>query len=91
MLPREVTDTEIRAFDLEFERDVSTFYEHLPEMLKDYPGEFVAIYRGEIIGHQKDWESLAKSVQDLYPNQFVFLKKVISESPDVIFMDTAEA
>ncbi len=41
-------------------REAQGFRRKLPRLLKDYEGQFVALYRGRVVGHGADDEELAQ-------------------------------
>ena len=86
----EPVDKPIRDFYASFRRDVAAFEKHLSRMLREYPGEYVAILDGEIVDHKQTWEELAESTHQRFPDKFVFLEKVIPKTKTVVDMDTLE-
>ena len=89
MLPN-VEDRAVKEFYTDFERDVAVYQHELPRMLTNFPGEFVAILNGQIVGHRPDWKELHASVQERFPNKFVFMERVTPRGEIIVDMDTLE-
>jgi hypothetical protein len=80
----------VEDFYVVFNRDVAAFKEKLPQLLETFPGEFVAIFDGEIVAHMPKWEDLVKLTQKKYPNKFVFVEQISPENEKVEVMETIE-
>jgi len=83
-------DPEIQSFYEEFRLDVETFERQLSKMMQDFPGQYVAIVKGKIIGNDASWEVLEKRTQFSHPNEFVFLERVAKEERVAVEMNTLE-
>lgn len=60
-------------------------FRHLyPELLVRYLGEFVAIYHGEVVDHDRDRLRLLERIDEKYPNEVVLIRQVIEESAPVL-------
>lgn len=88
MPPNYRKNVKVQEFYATFRRDVAAFKEKLPQLLKQFPGEYVAVFNGEIVAHMKRWEDLVDMTQRDYPDKFVLLEKVVPKEKVVIDMDT---
>lgn len=69
-----------------FEQEVAAF-EHLrPVLLKQYPGQYVAIYQGEVVasGHEK--LALLDQVRERFGPIVCYIEKVALDSPQTVRM-----
>jgi len=80
----------VEEFYITFQRDVKTFKEKLPQLIQEFPGEYVAILDGEIVAHMPRWENLIELTQRQYPKKFVFVEKISLEVQAVENMDALE-
>jgi hypothetical protein len=81
---------EAREFYIAFQRELAVFKEKLPQLLKQFPNEYVAILDGNIVCHMSKWDDLVDLTQKRYPDRFVLLEKVIPETKTVTEMETLE-
>jgi len=69
--------------DDEFEQNVATeidaFHTLHPALLEQYPGEFVAIHKQQLIDHDIDKLALYQRIHETYPEQFVLMRRVEEE------------
>jgi len=84
------TDTELEAFRRDFRQDVQAFDEHLPRLLGQFRGKYVAIRHGEIVGHDTSWETLSQEMHRRYPREYVFMERVLEPRDGVIDMDSMD-
>jgi hypothetical protein len=68
----------------EREREKEAFHRLHGSLLKRYAGEYVAIYNGKMIDHDKDRTVLLNRIDTQYPDQFVLIRPVKSE-PEIIY------
>ncbi len=61
-----------------------TYLRNEKELLKDHKGEFVAIYKGKIIGVSPSDVELAKMIKDMYGEVEAFIYKIEEESDEII-------
>lgn len=72
-----VEDSYDKNTAVERERDV---YHALHATLwSKYRGQYVAIYRGELIDHDSDQLALVNRLDEAYPNQFVLVRQVTAD------------
>lgn len=57
--------------------EVAAFQNLHPELLKNYPNQYVAIYQGRLIDHDADKLALFKRIDATHPNQFVLMRPVL--------------
>lgn len=84
----EITEADIAAFKADFQIEAVAFEQQLPELLKQFNGEYVAIFQGKVIGHNRNWDALVRLVQQDFPYKFVLIEQVVPKSPSVVCMDT---
>ena len=90
-MPLSIKDRKIvDDFYIAFYHEIEVFRAKLPQLLEQYPGEYVAIFKGEIVAHRPTWEDLANLTQKEYPNDFVLMEKVEPQEQVVEYMDTIE-
>jgi hypothetical protein len=73
-----------------FMRDVQAFKEQLPKLLKEIPGEYVAILDGKIVDHKPDWNDVFVATRKAHPDLFVLIEHVAPRSAEGIDMDTLD-
>lgn len=74
----------------DFRREAAAFERLLPELLKKFPNEYVAIFQGEVIGHRGSWEDLTESLYEVYeqfPDRPILLEKVVEPTNIAVHMD----
>lgn len=64
-----------------FNREVAAFAYLKPVLLKQYAGEFVAIYQGQVIGHGDDEVALFRQVLAQYGPVPCYIEKVVPGTP----------
>ena len=57
------------------------FIEDRDRLIDDYPGEFVAYFRGEFVGHHPDQKVLLQMVYDKVQETSVYIQKLENEIP----------
>lgn len=65
-----------------FHKDRETFLYLIPELLKSHAGQFVAIFRGQLVDADPDQWTLAKRVYAKYGYQPIYMDEVL-EKPNV--------
>jgi hypothetical protein len=53
-------------------------------LLREYPGEYVAIYGGQLVDHDLDRVALLNRIDKKHPNVFVLIRPVL-ENPEIIY------
>ena len=64
-----------------FEREVAAFEALKPSLLAQYEGQFVAIYREEVVASGSDKLALSRKVRDMYGSVVYYVEKVTAETP----------
>ena len=59
-----------------FAREIAAFEALKPALLKQYPGQYVAIYREQVVGHGDNRLALVKEVYKLFGEVPCFVEKV---------------
>jgi len=73
-----------------FERELSAFNAYLPDLLRSYPGQFVAIHNGEVVDKDPVRFRLSKRVRDAYGDTFVLVREVVATAPRTVHVDSPE-
>ena len=79
-------DADIFAFECELEK----FHNLLPNLMKTHLHQFVAILNGKVVDFDKDLFELAKRVYKKYPDEYVLIREVREELPEVFAMESPE-
>lgn len=79
-------DADISAF----ERELEKFHNLLPNLMKTHLHQFVAILNGKVVDFDKDLFELAKRVYKKYPDEYVLIREVREELPEVFAMESPE-
>lgn len=61
-------------------REVNAYEAMHPELVKQFLGQFVAIYQGKLVDHDVDEDSLMKRRQRDYASKVVLVRRVESEA-----------
>ncbi len=62
-----------------FEREREAYLRLKPQLLQTHPGQFVAIYQGEVVDVDQDKQALAERVIERYGNEPVYIQLVAEE------------
>lgn len=86
--PQRLAEQAIRSFlhneaRQRMHREMRAFAQMHPELLIRYPGEYVAIYQGELIDHDPDQLSLYLRVEAKHLNAPVLIKQVLNDPEEV--------
>jgi hypothetical protein len=69
-----------------FEREVAAFEALKPSLLAQYEGQFVAIYREEVVASGSDKLALSRKVREMYGAVIYYIEKVTAETPRTVRM-----
>lgn len=72
----EFVDESPRPEDEAVTREREAYIALHPTLLKQYPNEHVAIYRGELVDHDIDALALSLRIYQRFPDQFVWIAPV---------------
>lgn len=70
----------------EMKKEVAAYRNLHPELVKQYLGQYVAIYRGELVDHDADPVALHYRVVADYPGEIVLSRKVEPKAETVLHM-----
>jgi hypothetical protein len=73
----------------ELRQEEAVFLRKLPQLLKSHRGEYVAVYRGRIVGHGPDDEKLAYQMYTRF-GDVTFLIARVEEEPTVYELPSPE-
>ncbi|MGC9345759.1 MAG: DUF5678 domain-containing protein [Candidatus Bathyarchaeales archaeon] len=63
----------------ESERNENWFRDHYDELVEKFDGEHVAIYKGDVVDHDRDLAKLVERVKGKYPMGLTLFKYVSKE------------
>ena len=63
------------------EQEQAAFHRMLPDLLRQYKGQYVAVYQGEVIDHDQDQTALVVRLDQAHPDDIV-LVKLVTDKPD---------
>jgi hypothetical protein len=68
------------------EREQEAFKAMLPELLKKYESQYVAVHNGQVVDHDTDKINLVTRIEQSLPNEVVLIKQVTSKPDRIIHM-----
>ena len=74
-----VGETETAEAEEAFKQEIAAFAALKPELLKQYPGQYVAIYRGQVVGNGDSRLALVKEVYNQFGEVPCYVEKVTLE------------
>ncbi len=66
------------------EQEAQAFRAMHPQLLKDIPGEYAAIYQGVLVDHDQDIVALLQRMEERFPGEPVLIRQVREEVEPVI-------
>lgn len=63
------------------EQEQAAYHRMLPDLLRQYKGQYVAVYRSEVIDHDRDQTALVVRLDQTHPDDIV-LVKLVTDKPD---------
>jgi hypothetical protein len=57
-------------------REIDAYTTLHPNLVKEYMGNYVAIFQGKLVDHDADFGALMKRVKSRYPDDFVLVRRV---------------
>jgi len=66
------------------DREEAAFHRLHPDLRRDYPDQFVAIYQEAVVDHDRDQVALFLRTRERFPGQFVWIAPV-RESPEELY------
>lgn len=76
-----VGETETAEAEKAFKQEIAAFVALKSELLKQYPGQYVAIYRGQVVGNGDSRLALVKEVYNQFGEVPCYVEKVTLEPP----------
>ena len=65
-----------RARETAVDREEMAFQRLHPQLWQQYPGQYVAIYNGQLIDHDRDQITLFQRVKQKHPGEFIWIAPV---------------
>lgn len=81
-LEESTTNENTEALD----REIAAYEQLKPTLLEQYPGQYVAIYQGQVVASGTDRLALVDQVRQRLGNVICYVEKVSPESPRTIRM-----
>ncbi len=88
-LPLDESGEEIEAWSESNEaldREMQAYIAMHPLLKEKYFGQHVAVYGGQLIDHDKDFDSLYARVRKQYPDEIVWISTVKAEPVETIYI-----
>ena len=63
----------------QMEREQSAFRSMHAHLITQYPGEYVAVFQGEVVDHGQNELALVGRIDEAYPDKVVLIKRVRNE------------
>ena len=73
----------------QIDREERRFSKRLPELLEQYEGEYIAMYDGEVVGHNAD-DSILFGEMHKKLGYVPFMIQRVSREPDVLVIELVE-
>lgn len=73
-----------------FEQEVAAFERLKPTLIEQYPGQFVAIYQGEVIATGDEKLALLEQVREQFGNIVCYIEKASPNSPRTVRMPSIQ-
>lgn len=67
----------------QMEQELLSFHSQKTELLGKYPGQYIAMFKGEVIDSDTDQLALVARIDSLYPDEIILIKQV-TDSPEKI-------
>ena len=74
------------ATDDPLDREMQAYITMHPRLKEQYFGQHVAIYQGQLIDHDKDFDALYERVRQQYPDEIVWMSTVKAEPIETIYV-----
>lgn len=72
----ETPNTDIQDGDALVATEMQAYIAMHPDLLQKHRNQYVAIYNGELIDHDEQFDALLARIDAAYPDQFVWLTRV---------------
>ncbi len=79
-------ESEMNEVTRAFEQEIAAFEQLRPALLKQYPGQYVAIYQGEVVASSNEKLALLDRVREQFGNVVCYIEKVAADSPRTVRM-----
>ncbi len=79
-------ESESNEVNQAFEREVAAFEQLKPTLLQQYPGKYVAIYEGKVVGNGDEKLTLLDQVRQQFGHVVCYIEKVAPDSPRTVRM-----
>jgi hypothetical protein len=63
----------------QMEQETAVFWQMHPQLLVQYPNQYIAIFQGQVVDHDQDRLALIARIDEKYTDAIVLIKKVTDE------------
>ena len=70
------------------QQEIAAFHDLHPELLEHFPGQYVAVYQGQVVDHDSEQLALYLRIRQRYPDEVVLIRQVRSEAEKTWTMRT---
>ena len=67
-----------------FEREIAAFERLKPTLLKEYPGQYVAIYQEKVVAHDDNKLETAQQVREQYGPVIYYVEQLLPDTPRTV-------
>jgi hypothetical protein len=68
------------------EREVTAFESLHDKLWQTYPEEYIALYAGQVIDHDRDEQTLVERIDAQFPDEIILIRQVLPHLPaDLVF------
>jgi hypothetical protein len=79
-----LSQLEVPAMPPEWERESAAFQGMHADLLERIPGQYAAVFQGELVDHDLSFAALFSRVSGRFPDQFVLVRPV-REEPEITY------
>jgi hypothetical protein len=68
----------------EIKQEIAAFHRLHPKLWSNYPGEYAAVFKEELVDHDADRAALLQRIEINFPNDFVLVRPILEE-PEITY------
>jgi hypothetical protein len=69
-------------------REIQAFHRLHPQLVKQFAGEYVAVFEEEMVDHDAAMATLLQRIEQRFPDEFVLIRPVRNE-PEIVYQHRA--
>ena len=62
------------------QQEIAAYHDLHPELLKNFPGQYVAVHQGQVVDHDMEQLALYLRIRQHYPGEIVLIRQVPPEA-----------